>query len=105
MPGGGRITIRTGSMAFAEGQARPAPDLAPGAYVFLEVADTGVGMGPDVLAHVFEPFFTTKATGRGRGLGLSIAYGIVRDYGGRISIRSKEGEGATVRVVLPGAPF
>jgi len=69
------------------------------------VTDSGVGIPKDDRARVFEPFFTTKATGRGRGLGLSIAYGIVRDYGGRISIRSKEGEGATVRVVLPGAPF
>ncbi len=69
------------------------------------VTDNGVGIPKQDRERVFEPFFTTKATGRGRGLGLSIAYGIVRDYGGRISIRSKEGEGATVRVVLPGAPF
>ncbi len=69
------------------------------------VADNGVGIPKQDRERVFEPFFTTKATGRGRGLGLSIAYGIVRDHGGRISIRSKEGEGATVRVVLPGAPF
>jgi predicted RND superfamily exporter protein len=69
------------------------------------VADSGVGIPKGDRVRVFEPFFTTKATGRGRGLGLSISYGIVRDYGGRISIRSNEGEGATVRVVLPGAPF
>jgi hydrophobe/amphiphile efflux-3 (HAE3) family protein len=69
------------------------------------VADNGVGIPKQDRERVFEPFFTTKTTGRGRGLGLSIAYGIVRDYGGRISIRSKEGEGATVQVVLPGAPF
>jgi len=69
------------------------------------VADNGVGIPKHDRERVFEPFFTTKETGRGRGLGLSIAYGIVRDYGGRITIRSKEGEGTMVRVVLPGAPF
>lgn len=69
------------------------------------VTDSGVGISMQDRGRVFEPFFTTKATGRGRGLGLSIAYGIVRDYGGRISIRSKGGEGASVRVVFPGAPF
>jgi PAS domain S-box-containing protein len=71
--------------------------------VALSVADNGSGIPPDILAKVFEPFFTTKEVGGGMGLGLSISYGIVKDYNGSIDIRSKESEGTTVTLTFPCA--
>lgn len=70
-------------------------------YVVLRVSDSGCGMDPETLRRVFEPFFTTKPVGQGTGLGLAMAYGIVRQSGGAIAIESRVGVGSTVRVFLP----
>jgi two-component system, NtrC family, sensor kinase len=82
----GTVTVRTG---------------IEGASVFVEVADTGVGMAPEVLAHAFEPFYTTRPPGQGMGLGLSTAYNCAQSHGGRLEARSRVGEGSTFRLVLP----
>ncbi len=74
-----------------------------GAFVALEVRDTGPGIPPDAREHLFEPFFTTKPIGLGTGLGLSICHGIVTALGGRIEVESEEGHGSTFRVLLPVA--
>ena len=76
-------------------------DLTPGAYLCLEVADTGEGMTPEVLARIFDPFFTTKFTGR--GLGLAAVHGIVRAHHGALTVESKPGAGTTFRIFLPCA--
>ncbi|GAA0531735.1 hypothetical protein GCM10010172_10580 [Paractinoplanes ferrugineus] len=86
MPNGGRLTIATGA--------------EPG-YVCLRITDTGSGMAPEVAARAFEPFFTTKGRGKGTGLGLATAYGVVADAGGTISLESELGHGTTVLVRLP----
>ncbi len=67
----------------------------------IEVADTGIGMPPEVLAHAMEPFFTARADGTGTGLGLAMVYGFIRQSGGDIAISSTQGEGTVVRVTLP----
>ena len=69
-------------------------------HVAIEIQDTGCGIPPDVQRRVFEPFFTTKPVGKGTGLGLSICHGIVKSFGGKISVASEIGKGSTFRVVL-----
>jgi two-component system NtrC family sensor kinase len=71
--------------------------------VVVEVADTGVGMRPEVQKRIFEPFFTTKPEGRGTGLGLSVSYGIVQTHGGTLTVHTAPGAGATFRISLPVA--
>lgn len=101
MPGGGKLTIETGEDFVDVDRAAASVDLKPGPYVMLTITDTGVGMSEEVRSHVFEPFYTTKAPGRGTGLGLATAYGIVRQCGGAISLESEEGAGTTVVIRLP----
>jgi two-component system NtrC family sensor kinase len=78
------------------------------ASLVLEIADTGAGISPDDLPRIFDPFFTTKETGKGVGLGLAVAYGIVKAHGGDIRVQSQPGAGSTFQVILPlqaeGAP-
>jgi signal transduction histidine kinase len=100
MAGSGTLTIRAANAG--PGSALPLPpSLAPGNYVMIEVADTGKGMAPEVLERAFEPFYTTKPTGQGTGLGLSMAYGFVKQSGGEIVLRSEPGKGTSVRIWLP----
>jgi CheY-like chemotaxis protein len=75
--------------------------VAPGDYVRLSVADTGVGMTPEVLARACDPFFTTKEVGKGSGLGLAQVYGVARQSGGALRIESTVGQGTVVEVYLP----
>jgi hypothetical protein len=102
MPHGGTLTLQTSNVVVGEKDA--APDLKAGAYVSLDIIDTGAGMSATVKSHLFEPFFTTKAVGQGTGLGLSTCYGIIRQSGGHISVQSELGEGTAFRVYLPRAP-
>jgi PAS domain S-box-containing protein len=75
--------------------------LTPGAYLELTVKDTGKGIDPVVMERIFDPFFTTKKIGEGTGLGLSVVHGIVKSYGGKITVESRVGEGSVFRVYLP----
>lgn len=100
-PSGGRVTFATRNVSFDEPSADAMPPIPPGRYVEVAIEDTGVGMGPEVMAHLFEPFFTTKPSGQGTGLGLSAVYGVVRDHNGVIRVESRLGEGSVFRVYLP----
>jgi signal transduction histidine kinase/ActR/RegA family two-component response regulator len=100
MPEGGVLTIATANETIVGHKAPDEPE--PGAYVRISVTDTGVGMSRDVLSRVFEPFFTTKGPG-GSGLGLSQVYGLARQSGGTVWIRSEPGQGTEVSLLLPRA--
>jgi CheY-like chemotaxis protein len=104
MPRGGRLTLVTRGPSAAGPAGGALRGRLGQADVTLSITDTGTGMPPEVLAHVFEPFFTTKAAGRGTGLGLATVYGIVKQSGGDVLVRSEPGKGSTFTVVLPSQP-
>jgi nitrogen-specific signal transduction histidine kinase/CheY-like chemotaxis protein len=101
MPQGGSITIQTKEMVWHENSPNRPPQLKPGNYVLLSVADTGQGIAKEIQQRVFEPFFTTKPFGKGTGLGLSLVYGIVHAHRGHISFTSQLGKGTTFTILLP----
>jgi CheY-like chemotaxis protein len=100
MPGGGRLVIEAANVVLDADRAREY-GITPGDYVEIAVADTGLGMAPDVARRAFDPFFTTKDVGKGTGLGLSQVFGFARQSGGHVRIETAEGKGTIVRVLLP----
>ena len=103
MASGGTLTVETEHVVRGEAEAAGDGVLRAGSYVVLRVSDTGIGIPPEALAHVFEPFFTTKDPALGSGLGLATCYGIARQCGGSISVKSEVGGGTTFEVVFPRA--
>jgi PAS domain S-box-containing protein len=102
MPEGGDLYLETDNVVLDEEYMRSKPyTLRQGNYVKISVSDTGVGMNRKIQQRIFEPFFTTKAIGKGTGLGLASAYGIVKNHGGIINCYSEPGVGSTFNIYLP----
>jgi signal transduction histidine kinase/DNA-binding response OmpR family regulator len=101
MGGEGKLTIEAGNAMLDDRYALLHPEVNPGQYVMLAVTDTGVGMSEHVQARAFEPFFTTKPEGQGTGLGLSMAYGFVKQSGGHIKIYTEPQLGTSIKIYLP----
>jgi PAS domain S-box-containing protein len=101
MPKGGTLTVNARCLDLQDIRTRGTASVPPGKYVVLTVADTGIGIKDEMLPHIFEPFFTTKELGQGTGLGLSTAYGIVRQSHGQILVESDWGRGTRFEIYLP----
>lgn len=103
MPRGGKLILETRTAFLHDGNATLSAETGRGPHVVLSVTDTGSGMPPEVKARIFEPFYTTKEVGKGTGLGLSSVYGIVKQSGGSITVRSEPGQGTTFHIYFPEA--
>jgi PAS domain S-box-containing protein len=104
MPKGGQLLITTEETNVAEADAQTSRQARAGEFVCLTVSDTGTGIAPEHLQRIFEPFFTTKDVGKGTGLGLATAYGIIKQHQGWIEVSSRLGEGTTFKIFLPAIP-
>ena len=101
MPNGGTLKLRAENRHLTASTLPNCSDASPGAYVEVEVSDTGTGITPETLARIWEPFFTTKDKNKGTGLGLSTVRGIVANHGGFVHLESELGRGTTFKVYLP----
>jgi len=101
MPTGGRLTIRTANVTLDDARVRDHPPLTPGPYTLVAITDSGSGIDAETMAHLFEPFFTTKNEGKGTGMGLASAYGIIRQSGGFIEVATELGRGTAFTFYLP----
>jgi len=101
MPEGGRLYIELKRVLVRPDEAPPLPEMRPGEWIGVKVADTGTGIPPDVLPHIYEPFFTTKPPGSGSGLGLAQVYGIVTQHQGHIGMETQVGRGTAFSFYLP----
>ena len=97
---GGELNVALAEIDWPD-DSHAAISMKPGRYLELTVTDTGQGMTPEVLKRIFEPYFTTKKVGKGTGMGLSVVFGIVKEFGGEIRVESEPGKGSRFHVYLP----
>jgi PAS domain S-box-containing protein len=103
MPKGGNLSITAENLEIDENYARMNLDAEAGSYVVVTIADTGMGIPPDIVDRIFDPFFTTKDVGKGTGLGLSTVMGVIKSHHGFISVYSEIGKGTRFKVYLPAS--
>jgi GAF domain-containing protein/ActR/RegA family two-component response regulator len=99
-PNGGSLHFKLDRVVVRAGERPPCPELPSGDWVRISVQDTGEGIPAEILPHIFEPFFTTKPVGKGTGLGLAQAYGIIKQHDGHIDVHSQVGAGTTFHIYL-----
>jgi CheY-like chemotaxis protein len=104
MPHGGMLTLSASNVVIDAQYEGTSTGAKKGHYVLLRVADTGVGISPEVRERIFEPFFTTKEIGKGTGIGLATVHSVVKSHGGFINLESELGQGTTFKIYLPADP-
>ncbi|MEB3219405.1 MAG: PAS domain S-box protein [Nostocales cyanobacterium 94392] len=104
MPSGGKLEISAANLVVDQHDTQINIDAKIGQYIVITIADTGIGMHPEVQERIFEPFFTTKELGKGTGLGLSTALGIIKNHGGFVNVYSLLNKGTIIKVYLPIKP-
>ena len=100
MPDGGELYLETKIVPLDDAYCKPY-EVKPGSYAKVSVADTGIGMAESIRNQIFDPFFTTKEMGRGTGMGLASAYGIIKNHAGIITVNSQIGKGTKFNIYLP----
>ncbi len=103
MPNGGTLSISAENLFIDEHYVKMNIEASVGSHVAITVADTGVGIPPEIIARIFDPFFTTKDVGKGTGLGLSTVFSIVKKHGGFVEVHSEVGKGSCFKVYLPAS--
>lgn len=103
MPNGGKLVIEVADLMVDASLAVRSDNLKEGPHIALSVSDTGLGIPQNIIDRIFDPFFTTKPQGKGTGLGLATTIGIVRSYGGEISVKSELGRGSRFLILLPSS--
>ncbi|WP_066380311.1 MULTISPECIES: response regulator [unclassified Anabaena] len=101
MPEGGRLSLSAQNLLIDQHYARMNLDACVGPYIVISIADTGMGMEPEIVDRIFEPFFTTKDVGKGTGLGLSTVQGIIKSHNGFVKVYSEVGKGTEFKIFLP----
>ncbi|MBI9104304.1 MAG: PAS domain S-box protein [Spirochaetales bacterium] len=101
---GGTLSVSLNTVKLQAGDPALLIELTPGEYFELTVSDTGEGISPNMIDKIFDPYFTTKDIGKGTGMGLAITHGIVKEYGGSITVESQLGKGSTFHVFIPLVP-
>jgi PAS domain S-box-containing protein len=104
MPEGGSLSMDAQNKVLNICDVEIHPDAKAGNYVVMSVADTGMGISPEIIEKIFDPFFTTKEVGKGTGLGLSTVMGIAKSHGGFVKVYSESGKGSTFHIYLPATP-
>jgi signal transduction histidine kinase len=97
---GGTLAIELKETEVAQASAET-DNIAPGRYLMLSVSDTGPGIPEEIMDRIFDPYFTTKGNGEGTGLGLSVVYGVIKNYKGAVKVKSAPGEKTTFEILLP----
>ena len=98
---GGKLEVDLAEIELKPDDIPTKPDIKPGKYALVTISDTGCGMEDNVVARIFEPYFTTKEQGKGTGLGLSVVHGIIKGYGGEITVHSEPMKGTAFNVYFP----
>ena len=99
--GGGTLAVELTTAEIEETEDYLSKDLVPGRYLQLSVGDTGHGIPSEIIDRIFDPFFTTKERGKGTGMGLAVVHGIVKSYGGTVTVDSDQGKGTVFKILLP----
>jgi signal transduction histidine kinase/ActR/RegA family two-component response regulator len=98
---GGTLSIRLTAVSVQPDHTPPVPEMLPGNYINISIADTGIGIPLEIIPRIFDPYFTTKGQGEGTGLGLAVTHGVIKSHNGHIMVESEMGRGTSFHIYFP----